>query len=170
MTHCFTAAMITSLLGNVAHAVQFSLCWHPLFGVHKRSARVDECQWVPFSLHGGIQWHTSASYALPCQIPFCQTAFLLPSVTRQQHVTGYWQEGSTSTAVPPTSTSDVTGQQNIMGGIISGAALASHLKWIVFHQGWIYHLLHKWKVWFSSKVSQGQNKIYGKAKHTLAAW
>uniref|UniRef100_A0A669PMI5 Ribose-phosphate pyrophosphokinase 2 n=6 Tax=Galloanserae TaxID=1549675 RepID=A0A669PMI5_PHACC len=34
-----------------------------------------------------------------------QTAPLPPSVTRQQHVTGYWWEGSASTAVPPTSAS-----------------------------------------------------------------
>jgi len=34
---------------------------------------------------------------------------LLPSVIQQQHVMEYWWEGSTSTAIPPTSTSDVVG-------------------------------------------------------------
>ena len=45
-----------------------SLFSHPLFGVHKYSPSVDECQWEPF------QWHTFALSALPCQTPFCQTA------------------------------------------------------------------------------------------------
>jgi len=35
----------------------------------------------------------------------------------------YWQEGSTSTATPPTFTSEVMGQHNKIGGIIFGAAL-----------------------------------------------
>jgi len=52
-----------------------------------------------------------------CQTPFCQTALLLPSVTQQQHVTEYWWEGSISTAIPPTSTSDVMGQHHKIGGI-----------------------------------------------------
>ena len=63
-------------------------------------------------LRGGIQWHTIASFVLPCQMPFCQTAPLLPSVAQQQHVTEYWWEGSTSIAIPPTSASDVVGQHN----------------------------------------------------------
>ena len=40
-----------------------------------------------------------------------------PSVTQQQNVMGYWQEGSTFTAIPPTSTSDVMGQHHKIGGI-----------------------------------------------------
>ena len=46
----------------------------------------------------GIQWHTFASYALPCQTTFCQTAPLLPAVTQQQNIMEHWQEGSISTA------------------------------------------------------------------------
>lgn len=53
-----------------------SLCPNPLLGLHKCSARVDECQRVPFVPHGGIQFHSFASYALPCQMPFNQTALL----------------------------------------------------------------------------------------------
>jgi len=34
-----------------------------------------------------------------------------------------WWEGLTSTALPPTSTSDVVGQHNKIGGITFGAAL-----------------------------------------------
>jgi len=35
---------------------------HSLFGLQKCSASNNECQWVSFFLHGGIQWHTSVSY------------------------------------------------------------------------------------------------------------
>ena len=64
-----------------------------------------------------------ASYALPCQMPLCQSAPLLPSVTWQQHVMGYWREASTSTAIPSTSASDVMCQHHKTGGIIFGVAL-----------------------------------------------
>ena len=67
-----------------------SLCSHPLFGLQKHSANVHECQLVPFFPHGGIQLHTFASSAPPCQMLFCQTAPLLPSVTQQQNVIEYW--------------------------------------------------------------------------------
>ena len=60
---------------------------------------------------------TFASSALPCQTPFCQTAPLLPSATHQQHVRGYWQEGSVSTAIPPPPAPDIMGQHNEMGGM-----------------------------------------------------
>ena len=82
-----------------------------------------ECQWLTFFLHGGIQSRTFAPYSLPCQTPLCQIAPLLPSVTQQQNVVGYWWEGSTSTATPPTSTSGVTGQHHKVGGITFGVAL-----------------------------------------------
>jgi len=58
-----------------------------------------------------------------CQIPSCQTAPLLPSVTGQQNVKEYWWEGSTCTAVPPTSASDVVGRHNKIAGSTFGAAL-----------------------------------------------
>mgnify|MGYP001852870604 CR=1 FL=1 len=72
--------------------------------------------------HGGIQWHTFASYALPCQSSFCQTAPLPPSVTWQQSVIGYWWEASASTAGLPTSASDVVGWYHKTGHTIFGAA------------------------------------------------
>jgi len=65
-------------------------CSYPLFGLHRHSASIDECQWMPLFLHGGIQWHTFSPYTLPCQTPFCQSAPLLPSVTRAQNGIGYW--------------------------------------------------------------------------------
>jgi len=72
-----------------------SLCWHPPFCIHKHSASVDISQWGQFFQHGGILWHTFASYALLWQTPFCQTAALLTSVSQQQTATEYWREGST---------------------------------------------------------------------------
>ena len=56
-------------------------------------------------------------------MPFCQIAPLLPSATQQQNVMGYWWEGSTSIATPPTSASDVVGQHHKIGGITFRAAL-----------------------------------------------
>ncbi len=73
------------------------------FHLHKHSASVYDCQWVWFFPRGGVQFHSFASYMLPCQTPFCQTAPQLPSVTQQQNLTEYWWEGSTSTAISPTS-------------------------------------------------------------------
>ena len=84
-----------------------SLCLHPLFGLHQCSASISKCQWVPLFLREGIHWHTFASYARPCQTPFCRTAPLLPCVTQQQHVTECWREGSASTAITPTAVSDI---------------------------------------------------------------
>ena len=75
---------------------------------------------MQFFPHGGIQFYALASYTFSCQMPLCQSAPLLPSVTWQQHVTEYWQEGSTSTAILPTSAADVVGQHN---EITFGAAL-----------------------------------------------
>ena len=49
------------------------------------------------------------------QMPFCQTAPLLPSVTEQQNAVEYWWEGSTSTAIPPISASGFVGQHNEIG-------------------------------------------------------
>lgn len=46
----------------------------------------------------------------PCQMPILQTASLLPSVTQQQNVTGYWWKALASTVLPPTSASDVEGK------------------------------------------------------------
>ena len=51
---------------------------------------VSGCHFFP---HGGIQFHSFVSYALPLQIPFCQTAPELPSVTWQQTVRQFWWEG-----------------------------------------------------------------------------
>ena len=93
------------------------LCAHIHYLVSMWSATVDECHWLPFFPHRGNQWHTFASYVLPFQMPFCQTTTLLPSVAWQQYITKYWREGSTSTTIPLTSTSEFMGQHNNVGGI-----------------------------------------------------
>jgi len=74
--------------------------------IQQASMNVNGCH---FFCIRGFQWHTSASSALPCQMPFCQTAPLLPSVTWQQTVMGYWWEGPTSTDIPPMSASGIMG-------------------------------------------------------------
>jgi len=51
--------------------------------------------------------HIFALYVFPCPMPFCQAAPLLSLVACQQYVMEYWWEGSASTAIPPTSASDI---------------------------------------------------------------
>jgi len=54
--------------------------------IQQVSMNVIRCIFFP---HRGIQLHTFASYALPCQTPFCQTAPPLSSVAWQQNITEY---------------------------------------------------------------------------------
>ena len=61
--------------------------------------------------------------SFPGKTPFCQAASLMSSVTQQQNVTEYGEEGSTSKAITPTLTSDVVGQYNKIEGIAFGAVL-----------------------------------------------
>ena len=90
--------------------------------MHKCSASINEHQWMQCFLHGGIQWHAFVSYTLPCQVPFCQTAPLLQTGTQQQNLMEYRWGGSTSAAIPLTSTSEVVGQHNNIVGVSFGAA------------------------------------------------
>jgi hypothetical protein len=55
-------------------------------------------------------------HALLCQTPFYQTAPLLLYVGQQQNL-NYWQEFSTSTAIPPAFASNVMDQKSKIGGI-----------------------------------------------------
>ena len=112
-----------------------SLCLHSLFGLCTCLASIHECQWVPFFPHGGIQWYGFVSYSLPCQTPSCKTGPLLPTVTQQQNARDYWWEGSTSTTIPPTSTSDVMCQHNKIGCITFGASLIYVVKRTIFTTG-----------------------------------
>ena len=124
---CISIGAPLSLSSLLKCTTTTSLCSHSLFDLHKHSANVDDCQWVPFFPHEGVQWHNFPSYALPCHTPFCQTTPLLPSVAQQQNVMQYWWEGSPSAAIPPTSTSDIVSQHNNIRGLTFGAALVSVL-------------------------------------------
>ena len=93
------------------------------------SASINECQWVPFFLHGGIKFirlHMIASSALPYQMPFCQTAPLLPSVMQQQNVMEYCWEGSASTAIPPISASNIVRQHNKIGAALQAVNMCHY--------------------------------------------
>ena len=68
-------------------------------------------------------WRNLVTHPYFIQIPLCQTAPLLPSVTWQQNTMEYWWEGSTSTAIPPPSSSDAMGQQNEIRSITFRAVL-----------------------------------------------
>ena len=72
------------------------------------SASVNGCNFFP---QEGIQWCTFASLALACQTPFCHSAPLLQSVTWQQ-------DGSSTSTVEPTSTSDIESWCNKTGDVI----------------------------------------------------
>jgi len=76
----------------------------------------------------------------------CQSVPLLPSVAWQQNITECWCKGATSTATPPTPTSDIVGQHNKIGGITFRAALISyrdlHLD-LVYNLGALASLLRK---------------------------
>lgn len=78
-----------------------SLCSHPLLGLQKHSKVLMTVNGRHSFLHGGIQWHAFAIYAL---------LFQTPCVIQQQYMMGYQWEGSTSTAIPPTPSSGVVGQ------------------------------------------------------------
>ena len=58
--------------------------------------------------------YTSMSDAILSDCPFA---------AQQQNVMEYWWEGSTPTAIPPTSAFDVVRQHNEMGGITFGLAI-----------------------------------------------
>lgn len=118
--HDLASMPLSPLLKHTTHS---SLCSHPLFGLHNRSASIDEYQWVQCFPHGGIQFHIFASYSLQCQALFCQIVPLLPSVAWQKNAMEYWWEGSTSTAIPPTSASDIMGQRNKLEGTTFRAVL-----------------------------------------------
>jgi len=79
-----------------------------------------KCQWMSLSAIFS-SWRNSVTHlcficaSMPDDI--FQTVPLLPSVTQQQNVTEYWHECSISTAISPTSASNVMGQHNKIGGI-----------------------------------------------------
>jgi len=101
-----------------------SLCSYPLFGLHQRSANVDECLF----LHMEEFSDTPLLHMCLCvrchsvRLPLCY------HLSHSNKLMKYWWEDSTSTAVPPTSASDIMSQSNNMGGITFGAALIAWLQ------------------------------------------
>ena len=120
-----------------------SLCSHVLLGLHKRSASIDECQWVQLFPHKGIQFYTFVSKALSCQIPFCHTAPLLTFCCCVTEGTGYWWEGSNSTAVPPTSTPNTGGQHWKIGSVTFRAALVYYILKVHCKRYWNIYIMVK---------------------------
>lgn len=100
----------------------------PLFSLHKCSASVGECQWVPVIQCGGVQWHTFAFSAHQCQSPFC-----LPLSCFLSHNNMWW---STCGKVQPlllypTAVSAFVGQHNQIGGTAFRATLLVGLLFCV---------------------------------------
>ena len=78
------------------------------------------------NVSGCCQFHKEefiAAHALPCQAPFCQTATLLSSAAWQQNVTECCWEGLASTAIPPTTASDIVVRPRKIGSITFRAAV-----------------------------------------------
>lgn len=65
---------------------------------------------------------------LTCQTPFYLTGPLLSSVAQLQSETEYWWEGSTSSAIPSASSSNIKGQYNIIVGTTFGAAFVQYIE------------------------------------------
>ena len=82
---------------------------HHLVSTNVQKASINVSGRHFFFLHGGIQFHTF-SYALPCQMSFCQTAPLLLSSTWQQHLMKHSWIGSDFIATSPTSATKVVSQ------------------------------------------------------------
>ena len=115
---CTSGSDPLSVSPLMKHTSHLSLCSHPLFGLLKCSADVDECHWVLFF----FTWRN-----LMTHLCFVHTSMsdanTASEVTWQQSVIEYWWEGPTSTSIPPTSASDVVGQYNKIGSCTFRAAL-----------------------------------------------
>ena len=80
-----------------------SLCSHPLFGLHEIQQALVNVSGLHFSTGRNSVTHLCFIYTSTLDV--IVSVPLLPSVTWQQHVTGYWWEGSTSTVIPLASVS-----------------------------------------------------------------
>jgi len=98
----------------------------------------------------------------------------LLSVPWQQNVMEYWLECSTSTAIPPTSASDIMGQHNKIGGITFRAVFIKWASWSPLEllrnepcQCWFTHQVHS--QWLQNKILQVTSSTYTfQAKHFLS--
>ena len=108
VTHCFTAAIAGVFLGKKLPTQSFFHCLVFIL-VQQVLMNTNACSFLSAQrnlLTPPCFIHTSMSDAVLLPAP------LLPSVTQQQNRMEYWWECSASSAVTPTSTSDVVGQQN----------------------------------------------------------
>jgi len=106
-------------------------------------------EWMPMGAIFSIWWN-SVTHLCFIHTSMSETASLLPSVTQQQHVMEYWWEGAASTAIPPTSASDVIGQHHKIGGITLRAALVGicvHVKCETYGvHCYMYYLRARWRL------------------------
>ena len=148
-----------SVVAGKHHPPPYCAHIHCLTSISIQSS-IDECQWVPFFLHGGIESHTFGSYTFLCQMPFCQTAPLLPSITQQKHEMEYGWETSACAAVPPPSASDFVGQHSNIGGNTFRAAVIHFLCSLMEFKGFTTNGEHFSVVKFSSfffRTGQGES-------------
>lgn len=108
MTHCSTAE-------NTAHSLN-------VLTSTVSSPSTDECQWVQFLFHMG---KFNCTPVLHSEFHVTLQFVRLSSVAHQHNVMGYCWESSTSATIPPTSSSDIMGQDNKIGCITFGAALVT---------------------------------------------
>jgi len=112
-----------------------SLCSHSFLCLHRCSASINGYHFFHKEEFSGTPFlHTH--FHVRCHFVGLPYAFyLLPSVAQQRNVVGYSWEGSVSTAIPPTSTSDVISQHNRIKGITFRAALVDlNGKYITYQQ------------------------------------
>jgi len=118
----FHIAVITA---EMHHPLPHCTHIYCLISVNLQQASLNATGWH-FSTWTNSVTHFCLEKGHMCAL-LCQTAPLLISVTWQQNIMGCWWEGSTSTAIPPSSASEVVGQRNKKGGITFGSALAFDL-------------------------------------------
>ena len=125
ITICTTGSdplLLSPLLKHTSHGLLWS---HPQVGLHRHSQvllNVNECHFFNMEELSDtplLQTHFHV-------MSLCQTASLLPSVTQQQNVMGYWWEGSTSTAKLPT-TSNMVGWHHKIGSITFRVAFIKYV-------------------------------------------
>jgi len=128
-----------------------------------------KCQWMSM---GAIfsTWRNSMTHLCLIHTSMSDTILsdcpLLPSVTLQQNITGYWWKDSTSSAIPPIYTSDAVEQHNKTGGITFVAALlkthtariyiinVKYSFWQAFHSLKLWHHTEKSSALFMSLLTK----------------
>lgn len=101
-----------------------SLCYHLLFSFYRYSASINECQWVPFFQHEGIQSQTSSSYEHPHHRTFCQPVSLLLSHTTQPVLCSSCSMVETLLARQQLLLMTFLGKNKKLGGITFGATFS----------------------------------------------